>query len=306
MRFSSPAVIWCVIMAVSLSVLNMSCDVTGIMPNDPISLSYLSNDGIKPILATTNLSVGERRISFLLTDSTGIVKSETVTLKVKHIGRSDSFDGISTARYYDWPYGRGAYTAMINFDEPGYWQMDIYIDDRNQLIPSRLIEWVDRNAMIPDVGSIPPKSLSKTFSDSTDIADITTAANPDTSLYDITVRKALSNQKPSVIAFASPAFCTSPTCGPQVEALSQLKNSYDYDLNFIHVEIYDNPQDIQGDFDVAEVAPAVKEWKLDTLPGWKNESWTFVLDRNGQIRHRFEGFVSSLELEQAVDSVIVN
>ena len=54
MRFSSPAVIWCVIMAVSLSVLNMSCDVTGMMSNDPISLSYPSNDGIKPILATTN------------------------------------------------------------------------------------------------------------------------------------------------------------------------------------------------------------------------------------------------------------
>ena len=85
-------------MAVSLSVLNMSCDVTGMMSNDPISFSYPSNDGIKPILATTNLSVGERRISFLLTDSTGIVKSETVTLKVKHIERSDSFDDISTAR----------------------------------------------------------------------------------------------------------------------------------------------------------------------------------------------------------------
>ena len=294
-------------MSIFLLVSSVSCNTASPTANEPSTFSYPSDDGIKPILATTNLSVGERRISFLLAGSTGIVKSETVTLRVKHIGKSDSTDYFSSARYYDWPYGtRGAYATTIHFDEPGYWQIDIYIDDRNQLIPSRLIEWVYRTEVVPDVGSIPPKSLSKTVSNSTGIADITTAANPDTSLHAITIKEALSNHRPSVISFASPGFCTSPTCGPQVETLSQLKNFYDDALDFIHVEIYDNPRDMQGDFDAAEVAPAVKEWKLDTLPGWKNESWTFVLDKDGRIRHRFEGFVSLLELEDAVDSVVLN
>ena len=291
-------------MAVFVLVPVMSCDNAGYSSNGEISRSFPSSDGIKPLLATTNLSVGERRFSFLLMDSVGIVKSETVTLKVKRLGNSHRPDHITNAKYYDWPYGtRGAYTATINFDAPGYWQIDIYIEDRNQLVPSRIVKWVAENDTIPDVGSIPPRSMNKTSSDPIEISAMTTSAVPDRNLYALTIREALKNNRPSVIAFASPGFCTSPTCGPQVEVLSQLMTSYGDDVNFIHVEIYDNPQQIQGDFDMAKVASVVKEWKLDTLPGWKNESWTFVLDPEGRIMHRFEGFVSLLELKYAVDSV---
>ena len=104
--------------------------------------------------------------------------------------------------------------------------------------------------------------------------------------------------------FATPAFCTSPTCGPQVDTVSELKDAHRGEASFIHVEIYDNPEEIQGDLSRARFTEAVEEWKLDRLPDWFNESWTFVLNSEGRVHQRFEGFVTLEELEESLQQVL--
>ena len=47
-----------------------------------------------------------------------------------------------------------------------------------------------------------------------------------------------------------------------------------------------------------------EEWGFTQLPGWVNESWTFVIDSDGEIERRFEGFVTLEELESALGSVL--
>jgi len=76
------------------------------------------------------------------------------------------------------------------------------------------------------------------------------------------------------------------------------------EANFIHVEIYDNPVEIQGDLSKARLADVVHEWGISEIPGWFNESWTFVLGADGRITHRFEGFATLEELEGALGSVL--
>ena len=116
----------------------------------------------------------------------------------------------------------------------------------------------------------------------------------------MTVAEALISGRPSVIVFASPAFCTSPTCGPQVETVSELRALHPDEADFVHVEVYDNPHEIQGDLTSATYAPALAAWGIDAVPGYLNESWVFVLGSDGRIAARFEGYAALGELETAL------
>ena len=70
-------------------------------------------------------------------------------------------------------------------------------------------------------------------------------------------------------------------------------------MNFIHVEVYDNPAEIreQG-LSAARPAPVLTEWGLPSEP------WTFVMDDAGTVRAKYEGFVDSDELEIAMAEVL--
>jgi hypothetical protein len=120
----------------------------------------------------------------------------------------------------------------------------------------------------------------------------------------LTIKDAVENDLPSVIVFASPAFCTSPTCGPQVDTVSELREKHPDQANYIHVEIYDNPAEIQGNLDRAEISSVAGDWGLTDIEDYFNESWTFILDADGQIDDRFEGFATIYELETALKKVI--
>jgi hypothetical protein len=108
----------------------------------------------------------------------------------------------------------------------------------------------------------------------------------------------LDQQRPFVVVFASPGFCTNALCGPQAEMLTTLRARHGDRANFIHVDIYENPEELRSDFDLAVVTPLLEEWGLETL------EWTFIVDADGRITHRFEAFTPEPELEAALVEVL--
>ena len=158
--------------------------------------------------------------------------------------------------------------------------------------------------VVPDNGAIPPASQTKTLASEGTLKTLTTDYSPDLDLYLVSVDEAIEQPRPAVVVFSSPAFCTTPTCGPQAETLSELQDAHPDSANFIHVEIYDNPHEIQGDLDKAEIAEAVREWGFDRIPHWFNESWTYILDSDGRIHEKFEGYVTLEELEETLQEVL--
>ena len=97
-----------------------------------------------------------------------------------------------------------------------------------------------------------------------------------------------------MVVFATPAYCQTSTCGPQLDVVKGLKQQYGDRMNFIQIEIYDNPLEIQGDLSRGRIAPTVTEWNLPSEP------WTFVVDDDGIVRAKFEAFTTSRELEEAL------
>ncbi len=270
--------------------------VSGETPDEGLELNV--------ILATTVLEVGEQRVAFLLATPTGLVKGDT-NVSITPVYLPDDTAGARVdTRFHQWPYGvRGAFAAEVDFDRPGQWRLDITAEGPDGGSGTVEIE-VSEDSSVPFIGSVGPLSENKTLGSVGAIELITTDYTPDLSLYEVTIREAVESPLPAVVVFASPAFCTTATCGPQVDAVSELRESYAGQAHFIHVEIYDNPDEIQGDLDRARIAPTVDEWGLTSIPHWFNESWTFVLDAEGRVQDRFEGFATVVELEESLQTTL--
>ena len=262
-----------------------------------------ADTAIQSHLATKVLEVGTQRVAFLLNTQKALIDAPQVQISVANVGTAEPIAQVA-ADYNPWPYGvRGSYAAPIEFPAAGNYQLTVEpvggdVSGRAQIDIEVLAE-----SPVPSIGDTPPGSDTKTLGDGTAVFDLTTDFEPDEELYQLSVADAIESPKPTVIVFATPAFCTSPTCGPQVDTVSELRAAHPDAANYLHVELYDNPEEIQGDLSRARLVPAADEWGFTRIPGWTNESWVFVLDGQGVVRQRFEGYATLTELEEALSKV---
>ena len=125
-----------------------------------------------------------------------------------------------------------------------------------------------------------------------------TGSAPDPALYAHRIADSLAAHRPLVVIFASPAFCTTPLCGPQVEEASELVKQHGDRVDFVHIDLYENPHEINGDLKRAQRTPILQQW------GVKTDEWTFVVGADGKVAARFEAFVPRPELEAALKRML--
>ena len=286
--------------AVAITVVALAAGACAAATPTPTGTPIPAASEITPLLATTQLRVGPQRVAFVLDSTTALITAPEVLVQTSLAGTS--LGETAVAPFHLWPFGtRGSYATELTFDQPGKWRLDVHVEDPTFAGDASLELHVAERSSVRDVGELAPFSNTKTLrSEAGDFSRITTSSAPDPELYRTSVAEALISGRPSVIVFASPAFCTSPTCGPQVETVSELRSLHPADADFVHVEVYDNPQEIQGDLTRATYAPALAAWGIDAVPGYLNESWVFVLGPDGRIAARFEGYATLGELEAAL------
>lgn len=254
-------------------------------------------------LASTDLAVGENRVSFgVIQQGTGPIKNAEVQVQTFVITDA-GLDGPKqtvTASFREWPGGSGGvYIAQLSFDQAGEWGLGILLTQSNgSLAPATTRVQVQEQSLTPAIGASAIRSENKTSKDVSDLEELTTDTDPDPSMYSITIAEALDQNKPLVVTFSTPAYCQSATCGPQLGVVKDLKSSYSSDMNFLHIEVYDNPDEIQGDLTRGKISPTLTEWGLRTEP------WTFVVDAEGLVQAKFEGFVGPDDLESAIQAVL--
>ena len=263
----------------------------------------LSPDGLQVIFGTPDLGTGRNRVAFVVTSKTGLVTEPAASVTSLHFAdESSTGETVQTALavFRPWPHTvRGTYTTELDFDRAGRWGLDISILDPTG--PPKLVQLffdVAESPSAPAVGSVSPASRNKTLADVDDIKELTTGSLRDPDLYQTTIADGIKTGLPTVVVMASPAFCTNAVCGPQVEVLRDLKDKYRGQANFIHVDFYDNPDEIQGDLDRARLSPTVLEWNLPS------SEWSFVIDRDGVIAERFEAFATLEELEKVLQDLL--
>ncbi len=248
---------------------------------------------------STDLSRGVNRLVFALRETNVIISEPEVDVSIHYEGARDAA-ATGIARFQQWPVGGlGVYSTKLDFDRPGPWDLRIEVagPDGSTRKARALFEVAERS-VTPAIGAAAPLSETKTVRDVQALEELTTAQPPNPELYSMSIAEAVSSGTPSVVVFATPLYCETFTCGPQLEVIEGIKDRYEGRANFIHVEIFDKPHLIQGNPRQAPVVPAVADWGLPSEP------WTFIVDGEGRIAAKFEAFTTAREIEEELERVL--
>jgi hypothetical protein len=194
----------------------------------------------------------------------------------------------------------GAYVANVVLSRAGNWGVRVAVSTDDQAFEEFPFRFTVRERSDePMIGDAAPPSEQATLGTVTAIEEIDSSYPPRTAMHDTTIASAISSGSPSVVAFATPAFCTSRTCAPVMDTvMDPLFTTYGDRAEFIHVEPY-VLRDLRSSF-ARNPVPAAREWQLQTEP------WIFVVGRDGRVTAKFEGIVSVDEVESALKAVLAN
>ncbi len=299
------------LLAIASGLIALSCATT-VSPNDPLAQPQ-GGPPVSLVVANSDLAVGENRVSFGLVDRDYMpVRPETVEVRAVYYEPGAPTGQVRdrvAAEFLGWPPDgrRGVFIAQVKFDQagtatgdsPGIWELHATFDhlEEKALTIGTAVSVAPEHS-VPFIGDPAPLSKTPTAGMVENLRTISSSPEPDPALYQMSIAEAVASGKPTVISFATPAFCVSATCGPQVSDISELAREYQGRANFVHVEVYLDPHLIDPANPSRQLAPAVGEW------GLVSEPWTFVVGNDGRIDARFEQYVPPSVLEPALLSAL--
>lgn len=259
--------------------------------------SGLSGQGtarIQAIVPATDLAVGANRFSLGILHFPESVNEPQrlpdATLRLTFffpIEPTPIAQGSEVRATYRWvdTKGKGIYVAPVTFDRSGMWGVEVAGEIGGRTIgPARTRFPVKVKSDTPGIGSEAPRSRNLTARDVSNIKLIDSGVVPN-DMHDLTIADAIATGKPLVAIFATPGFCATQTCAPMVDEMSALKKSLGDIVNFVHVEIYKDPQN-------RVPYETVTEWGLTSEP------WVFLVDKRGKVAAKFEGPAPRAEVEE--------
>jgi hypothetical protein len=270
---------------------------TAAAPN-PLIKPRAGGADLVAVQASSELALGRNRFALGLIDArnqpitTGSVSVEFFKLLAN--GQAEKrADGTAVFRSVGGA-SKGIWVTPATFPETGQWGAQVTLDAGDGAPKvARMSFQVRQKFSAPGYDEPAPRSASPTDRDVNGDTSHICSNSPPCALHTLSIADALApGQKPLVVLFATPALCTSATCAPELEAVQQLHSAYAEKANFIHIEIYQYP------FDGQRTARTVDEWSLPSDP------WTFIVDRTGIVRDRFEGAAPVEELEPALKAVL--
>jgi hypothetical protein len=240
------------------------------------------------VMATSDFAVGENRVGFLLVRNDGSLVNAPAADVYTADGKK------SVARLIDIGTDRSSsgreeikqmYVASLRLPAGKQW---VVVQPRNVAFQGYQVLDVKSEPSAVAIGERAPDSNTPTTA-TKPASRITTAKPPDVELLRYSVKDSLESATPFVVAFATPAYCQSRTCGPTVDVVDAVRKQFEgRGIRFIHVEIYEDNLPGKG------VNRWVQEWKLPSEP------WVFVVGKDGVVRDRFEGAISVDELVASV------
>lgn len=126
-----------------------------------------------------------------------------------------------------------------------------------------------------------------TTDDPRGVAPICTRTPTACPLHDMTLGEALAMGRPVALLVGTPAFCSTGTCAPGLEALLSVRDRVGTAVTFLHAEVY-------ADASATTIAPTV-----DAL-GMTYEPALFVTNEAGVVRARLDAVFDAREIEETL------
>ena len=272
----------------------------------------LAGDGeaaFLPVIMSSLITYGHNRFLYnVLDESYRQLAAEDVPSRVDFYALERDADvphARAGAAYLSSGLGRGLYRTQVDFDCVGEWGAEVFVQGADgDWVSERLRFTVFDVDSTPAIGEPGLPSDSLTASTPEEVALISTDLNPYLPAYDKTVAETISSGSPSMVFFATPAFCQTGFCGPTVELVKSVAREHEGALEFVNVEPYELQMTENGlqprldeDGQLRPVGAAL-EWGIPVEP------YLFVLDAERRVFARFEGVVGGDELRAAIEDVL--
>ncbi|MCL4239770.1 MAG: hypothetical protein KJ048_00305 [Dehalococcoidia bacterium] len=282
---------------------------------NPGALPTPGPGGYAVVLSTADLAVGQARVAFVIFKDEVPVTDTAAFVRFFKIGANNQ-STLKGSGPIPWaPLGvdstedhgahndtelTGVYYVNIAFDEPGQWGIGVSLGDAlDEQGEVRLAMEVKQKPSAPGIGAKAVSVDSLTLADAP-LKAIDTSPDPDEPFHQLSIADALASGKPSVIAFATPSFCETRTCGPSMEVVTEAATTFGDKANFVHVEPYKLDSD-----GVLELGPGNQRQLAEAGIAWglPSEPWVFVVDADGTVVARFEGPYTLEELLAVLEGV---
>lgn len=257
-----------------------------------------STAGLQAVVVSSQLLVGRQRVVLGVLDRNSPINDAEVRVRAYRGSPTDPLANEASAEFKgEGLEGRGVYVAYLTFEAPGPWLAEIAARLKGgPESVTRVPLTVATTGSVPGPGQPAPRSRNLTRRDVSDVGSIDSGIPPD-DMHEVSIADVIAQHDAALIVFATPAFCASAMCGPEVNAVQQLEPAYHARIAFVHVEIY---RDFKPDPSKKSLTPTVLEWHLQTEP------WVFLIDSTGVIRYAFEGPTATDELRTALEAMLAS
>ncbi|MEM7801257.1 MAG: hypothetical protein AAF633_18840 [Chloroflexota bacterium] len=248
---------------------------------------------IQILIPANDLAIGTPRIPFIMmsgASQVGDAQAVSLTAFDLSVSPPEAVWTGAAENYSDYevPYWV-VYPTIEAAGNYGF-QADIITADGDQTSANFAVAFA-AESISPGVGEMGLASQNRVLADGFELEALTSDGVPDPVFYEKKIGDILANGKPSVIAFNTPAFCQTAICAPVLNAIKGVEADLGDEIDFVHVEIY-------SDFQELTVDQVIVEWQLQSEP------WTYIIDGNGIIQERMAGPVSNAELTGVLTKVM--
>jgi hypothetical protein len=269
-----------------------------------------TNFELIPVPISTEIVVGSNRMLFNVLDSSTnqSIASADQPVELSFYDFSTSKDqpaSTASATFMPTAEGRpGLYRAEVEFSKAGQWGVEaVAAQSDGSERSGRFVFSVREQGTTPAIGAPAIAVDTPTATTADEIAQISTDDDPDPDFYTTSVSDAIDAQEPFALVFATPAFCTTQTCGPTLDLVKSVADDYKGRMRFINVEPYElesvdgSLRPVLDENNLPVSVPATFAWGLPTEP------YIFVVDGQGNVTAKFEGIASEEELAAAFEEV---
>ncbi len=184
------------------------------------------------------------------------------------------------------------YALTTTLPEPGIYDLEIDIDGQIMLLPVQA--FAKAEVAVPGPGDEFPALSTPTLDDHRGVDPLCTLFDGPCSFHTQTAADVLAQGRPMALLVATPAFCATSYCGPVLNTLIDVAESFP-DITPVHVEPWANPTEGSGLTDPnLRTSATVDELQLTFEPT------LFLVDGNGIVVERIDNVFDRTELEEAL------
>ncbi len=282
-------------------------ELAGDIPDWP--LGDAADASFLPVVMSSLVAVGPNRFLYNVLDTSyrqlaapGV--ASTVEFYALERDTDDPAAHVDAA-YLSSGLGRGLYRATVDFDCVGEWGAEVSIQLADGSTASERLRFaVHPVGSTPAIGEAVPQSESLTAHTDDEAARISTDLHPYLAAYDKSVAETVTSGRPSLVFFATPAFCQTGFCGPTVELVKSIARENEGAIEFVNIEPYELHTTENGLQPLLDEEGQLQPVQAALDYGIPVEPYLFLIDAEGKAFAKFEGIVGGDELRAAIEDVL--